>query len=115
MPVMFDLVFKQQEDHADGHHIFWQVPYLALDMDIWQKCIQPWCNGEHRSPCQKPGDSDERSGRGVAISEPEMDTAAEIDGEQHRIESQVGTIAGPMLSEEQDGRESAIKADRNQT
>jgi len=70
---------------------------------------------EHRSPCQKPGDSDERSGRGVAISEPEMDTAAEIDGEQHRIESQVGTIAGPMLSEEQDGRESAIKADRNQT
>jgi hypothetical protein len=47
MPVVFDLIFKQQEDHADGDHILWQIPHFALDMNVGQKCVKPWRNGEH--------------------------------------------------------------------
>ena len=111
---MFNLILKQQEDHAHSDHIFGQIPHFAFDVDVRQKRLEPWRDGEHRSPGKESGNCDERSGRGAAIGIPKMNAAAEIDREQYAVQRQAASIAGLELRIEKKTGQGAIQSYQKQ-
>lgn len=110
--VVLDLVFKQEQDHADGDDVFGQVPNFTLDVERGEIRSQEGGDDEDGGPCEESGEGDESSGSGAAVSNPEMDATAHVDGEDDGVEGQVLTVGHTHLEQEQKDGEPTVEDDR---
>ena len=100
--VVLDLVFEQQQDHADGDDVLGQVPDLTLKMQggpIGGE--QRGQNKDHR-PGEEAGDGDKGACGPATVGPEEMDAATEVEGEQECAELKTGLITGTKLGDYQE-------------
>ena len=105
--VVLDLVLEQDQDHAHCNHVLGQVPNLAFEMEAGKKRAHGWRDGKNVCPGRESQHGDESPRRGAPIRIPEVNAASQVNGEEDRIQSQVETVARPVLDrQKKDGKRS---------
>jgi hypothetical protein len=94
------LILQQQENHANCHHIFGQIPDLSLNVNCRVKGRYTRGNDEDGGPRQETSNRNKGASARAAISEPEMQATDKIDGEENTIQREITAIPGPMLHEQ---------------
>jgi len=64
-------------------------------------------------PAKKSSDGNERTGRSLPVGVQEMQTAAEIDSKEHRIQRNVKAVPRTILEDQQEHRERAVKCNQH--
>ena len=99
--VVLDLIFKDDEDHAEGYDVFGQVPDFAVDGNVGPQEREGGADNEYQRPCEEAGDGDEGSSRGAPGHVPEVKAAAEVDGEEDGVFGKEVAISGPAMCRSQ--------------
>ena len=94
--VVLELILKKKHDHAHCDDVLGQIPDFAFEMEVGKVIGDARSGNEDASPGKEAGDGDEGSRGCAPVGVPEMDGAAKINGEEHRLE---GKRSGPCRAD----------------
>src|ERR1700761_4008638 len=98
-----DLLFQEQQEHADGNDIFGQVPDFAFDAEVGYKMAERRSYNEYKRPGHKAADGDDRPRRALLVRVPEVDAAAHENHKENRINT-VRRIAAGLTAQHHEFR-----------
>ena len=108
----FDLLFEQQQQHADCNDIFGQVPDFVLDLERRQIMLHQRGYDEHHGPGKKSADGNDRAGCAILMCVPEIQAAAQVNHEKDRVDTKIDAAARLPAQHQQLGAQSELESHR---